>query len=226
MAVLIAAPDDGEAQAIIEGLGAHGIACERTPSAIQALARASACEALVAEMELPDLQGLDLARRWRSQGHGRPLILLGAPCSPEHRAAGLEAGADDFVCRPFTLPELAARLRALIRRSHMPSRNRRLGVADLVWEPDQRRVSRGGKRLDLTPKEYALLTLLLERPGEVVSRGDMARALWGCSEERPEWRSPNALDAQVRRLRAKVDGPFDRPLLLTFRGQGMRLDSD
>jgi len=224
MAVLIATRETGEAQAMIEGLGAQGIPCQGVPSGSMALALGPGCEALVAEMGLPDLPGLELARRWRADAHGRPLILLGSQCSPEHRAAGLEAGADDYVCRPFTLPELAARLRALIRRCPMALPNWTLVVADLVWDPHQRRVSRGGQRLDLTPKEYALLCLFMENPGRVVSREEMAMALWGGGEDGPEQRSPNALDAQVRRLRAKVDGPFPRPLLHTLRGQGLKLE--
>jgi len=225
MAILIAVPDDGEAQEMMVGLGALGFACERTPTGAMALTLASTCEALIADTVLPDMPGLELAQKLREEGLSTPLILLEHQCSPERRALGLEAGADDFLCKPFALLELAARLRALIRRSRMPSRARYLAVADLVWEPDLRRVSRVGQRLDLTPMEYALLSLLLERLGQVVSREEMALALWGGGKELPELRSPNALDAQVRRLRAKVDGPFSLPLLRTLRGKGMKIEA-
>ncbi|MCC6514252.1 MAG: response regulator transcription factor [Geothrix sp.] len=224
MVVLIAEPDEAEARRMLEGLTSEGFLCEWARTGPEALARASACEALVAEIALPGVSGMDLVGRLRDSGITTPLIFVTALCTPEHRVRGLEAGADDYLCKPFTLPELAARLRALIRRSRMPSRVRRVGVADLVWEPDLRRVHRGEQRLDLTPKEYTLLALLLERPGQVVSREEMALALWGGEKHRPDLRSPNALDAQIRRLRAKVDDPFDRPLLHTQRGRGLVIE--
>lgn len=210
---------------MIEGLASEGFTCEWARTGPEALARASVSEALVTEVALPGLPGMDLVRRLRESGITTPLIFVTALCTPEHRVRGLEAGADDYLCKPFTVPELAARLRALIRRSRMPSRPRRVGVGDLVWEPDLRRVHRGHQRLDLTPKEYLLLTLLLERPGQVVSREEMALALWGGENHRPELRSPNALDAQIRRLRAKVDAGFTRPLLHTQRGRGLVIEA-
>jgi two-component system copper resistance phosphate regulon response regulator CusR len=225
MAILLAEPDDAEARRMLEALAAEGFECERVATGIAALDRAPACEALVAEIALPGLPGLELVRRLRNSGITTPLIFVTALCDPEHRVRGLEAGGDDYLGRPFAMAELVARLRALIRRSRMPPRPRQVGLADLVWEPDHRRVTRGGRRLDLTPKEYALLTLLLARPGQVVSRDEMALALWSGGRQRPELRSPNALDAQVRRLRAKVDGPFPVPLLQTVRGQGLMIES-
>ncbi len=224
MAILIAEPDDTEAQRIIAGLTANGFTCERIENGHLALARAAASEALVAEIALPGLPGLELAQQLREAGITTPLIFVSALCTPEHRVRGLEAGADDYLCKPFTLPELAARLRALIRRSRMPSRPLRFLLGDLVWEPDRRQVSRAGERLDLTTQEYALLSVLLERAGQVVSREAIALALWGAGKDRPDLRSPNAMDAQVRRLRAKVDGPFAQPLLHTFRGQGLMIE--
>ena len=200
MVVLIAEPDEAEARRMLEGLTSEGFLCEWARTGPEALARASACEALVAEIALPGVSGMDLVGRLRDSGITTPLIFVTALCTPEHR------------------------LRALIRRSRMPSRVRRVGVADLVWEPDLRRVHRGEQRLDLTPKEYTLLALLLERPGQVVSREEMALALWGGEKHRPDLRSPNALDAQIRRLRAKVDDPFDRPLLHTQRGRGLVIE--
>ncbi len=197
MAILIAEPNDAEAGRMIEALEAEGFACERAATGALALAMAPACEALVAELALPGLPGLELIRRLRESGITTPLIFVTALCDPEHRVKGLEAGADDYLCKPFAMAELVARLHALIRRSRMPARPRRMGVGDLVWEPDHRRVTRSGQRLDLTPKEYALLALLLERPGQVVSREEIAWALWSGANALPDRRSPNALDAQV-----------------------------
>jgi len=225
MAILIAEPDETEAQRVLEGLASAGFICEQVDTGRDILVRASAFEAVVTEIALPGLPGLELVRRLRDGGITTPLIFVTALCTPEHRVRGLEAGADDYLCKPFTLPELVARLRALIRRSRMPSRPRRLGLGDLVWEPDLRQVHRGERRLELTPKEYALLSLLLERHGQLVLRGELALALWGREKDRLDLRSPNALDAQVRRLRAKVDGPGERPLLHTLRGQGLMIEA-
>lgn len=225
MAILIAEPNKAEAQQMLQGLSAHGFTCELAETGPQALARAAGCEALVAEVALPGLSGLDLARRLRLGGITTPLIFVSSLCAPEHRVLGLEAGADDYLCKPFTLPELSARLRALIRRSRMPSRPLRVQVGDLIWEPERRSVSRAGTSLDLTPKEYAVLSLLLEHAGQVVHRDTIALALWGAGKDLPDLRSPNAMDAQVRRLRAKLDGPFGQPLLHTLRGQGLMLEA-
>ncbi|MDP1832791.1 MAG: response regulator transcription factor [Geothrix sp.] len=225
MAILIAEPDDTEAQRIIEGLTADGFICARAETGHLALAHAAASEALVAEIALPGLPGLELAQRMREAGITTPLIFVSVLCTPEHRVRGLEAGADDYLGKPFTMPELSARLRALVRRSRMPSRPLRVLLGDLIWEPDLRRVFRAGERLELTPKEYTLLSLLLERKGQVVSREEIALALWGAGKDRPDLRSPNAMDAQVRRLRAKVDGPFAKPLLHTLRGQGLTIEA-
>jgi two-component system copper resistance phosphate regulon response regulator CusR len=225
MSILIAEPDEREALKLLEGLSLEGFTCELSPSAHDALARAAAFEALISEIALPDLPGLELVRRMRESGITTPLIFVTAPCAPEHRVRGLEAGADDYLCKPFSLPELSARLKALIRRSRMPPRPRRIALADLVWEPELRQVTRGNRRLELTPREYALLALLLERHGQVVSREDIILALWGRQRNRPDPRNPNTLDAQVRRLRAKLDGPFGQPLLQTLRGQGLRIEA-
>jgi len=224
MSILIAEPDERESLRLLEGLTSEGFTCERSASAHDALARASAFEALISEIALPGLPGLEMARRLREAGITTPLIFVSALCAPEHRVRGLEAGADDYLCKPVSLPELSARLRALIRRSRMPPRPKRIVLADLVWEPELRRVVRANHRLELTPKEYALLALLLERHGLVVSREDIVLALWGHARNRSDPHSPNTLDAQVRRLRAKLDGPFDKPLLQTLRGQGLRID--
>lgn len=224
MAILIAEPDEAEAQRMLQGLRLEGFTCERVASGPLALARAGASEALVAEVALPGLPGLELARRLRKDGITTPLLFVSSLCSPEHRVTGLEAGADDYLCKPFALAELSARLKALIRRSRMPARPLRLLLGDLIWEPDRRQVYRAGERLDLTPKEYLILALLLERVGQVVSREAIAQTLWGAGKERPDVRSPNAMDAQVRRLRAKVDAPFGQPLLHTLRGQGLMIE--
>jgi two-component system copper resistance phosphate regulon response regulator CusR len=177
-------------------------------------------DALVVDIMLPGFSGLELVSRLRRKGIQVPVLFLSAKGAIEDRIRGLEEGADDYLVKPFALPELVARLRALLRRGAMPSKDR-VQVGDLVWEPAQRRISRLGKRVDLTPKEYALATLLLRSPGEVVTREQMGRAVWGLSCVV----DPNALDVQVLRLRKKLDDPYPLKLIHTLRGVGLVLES-
>lgn len=189
------------------------------PSALDA-ALTESFDALVVDIMLPGFSGLELVSRLRRKQVLSPVLFLSAKGALEDRIRGLEGGGDDYLVKPFALPELVARLRALLRRGLPPSSDR-VQVGDLVWEPTQRRVSRLGKRVDLTPKEYALATLLLRHPGEVVTRDQMANAVWGLSSAF----DPNALDVQVRRLRKKLDDPYAFKLIHTLRGVGLVLES-
>jgi two-component system copper resistance phosphate regulon response regulator CusR len=189
------------------------------PSALDA-ALMESFDALVVDIMLPGFSGLELVSRLRRKGIQSPVLFLSAKGALEDRIRGLEEGGDDYLVKPFALPELVARLRALLRRGSIPATDR-VQVGDLVWEPSQRRVSRLGKRVDLTPKEYALATLLMRSPGEVVTRDQMARAVWGLSSVV----DPNALDVQVRRLRRKLDDPYPLKLIHTLRGVGLVLES-
>lgn len=166
-----------------------------------------------------------MVRHMREAGIATPVLFVSALCSAEQRVRGLEAGADDYLDKPYAMAELVARVRALIRRLAPSLAGRAQRVADLVWDPTRRRIERDGQRLELTPKEFAVLTLLLERRGQIVSREELGRILWGGSLERPALRSPNAMDAMIRRLRSKVDTPFARPLIHTCRGQGLILEA-
>ena len=225
MTVLIVEPDSQEADRLAVGLSAEGFTCEWTEDGTEALRRAPSMGALVMESTLPGLSGLDVVRSLREHHLSVPVIFHAARCSPDDRVRGLEAGADHFLSKPCTIPELAARIRAVLRRRQPASRLARIRVADLLWEPALRRVSRSGHRIDLTPKEYALVALLLDHRGEVVSRELIAQALWCQSPGHVEIRSTNAMDVQIRRLRAKLDGPFATPLLHTLRGLGLVIES-
>lgn len=225
MAILIADPDDREALRLQAGLALEGFRTERVADGSTAEVRAPQTELLVAEVDLPGLGGLDLVRHLRDRKVGTAVIFHATRASAEDRARGLEAGADDFLAKPCATVELAARIRAVLRRCHPAVPLSRVQIADLVWEPDHRLIHRGSRRLDLTVKEYALAALLLERHGQPVHREDMAMALWGSGQAKPDLRSPNALDAQVRRLRAKLDGPGEPPLLHTLRGVGLVLEA-
>jgi len=185
------------------------------------LALARTPDGMVVDVMLPGFSGLELVRALRDRGAGLPVIFLSARDTTEDRIRGLDAGGDDYLVKPFAFPELLARLRALLRRGPMlESAPARVCIADLEWEPEHRRVSRGGKRIDLTPREYALAELLLEHRGEVVTRAQIVERVWGLAIDD----SGNTVDVQVRRLRRKLDDPFDKKLLHTLRGVGHVLE--
>lgn len=177
-------------------------------------------EALVVDILLPGQSGLDFVRDLRGGGVGLPVLFLSAKGALEDRLAGLEAGGDDYLPKPYSILEVVARLRGLLRRGPgwPPAPVR--AVADLTWDPATRRVERAGRRLDLTAHEYALLVLLLEHAGEVVPRSRIVQAVWGLDGAV----DANALDVQILRLRRKVDGPCALKLIHTLRGVGLVLE--
>jgi two-component system copper resistance phosphate regulon response regulator CusR len=149
------------------------------------------------------------------------VLFLSAKGSTEDRIRGLNEGGDDYLVKPYALAEVLARVRALLRRSSGAMVSSQVKVADLVWEPTHRRITRDGRRIDLTPKEYALAALLLQNRGEVVSRAQIAQAVWGMDVVV----DGNAVDVQVRRLRLKLDEPFPVKLVHTLRGVGVVLEA-
>jgi two-component system copper resistance phosphate regulon response regulator CusR len=162
---------------------------------------------------------LSLVQRLRASDHALPAIFLSAKGSLEDRLQGLAAGGDDYLAKPYSILEVVARLRSITRRSQGPGPQSHQ-VADLIWDPASRRITRSGERIDLTPKEYAIMILLLEHAGEVVGRGQMVQAVWGidCAVD------PNAVDVQILRLRRKVDDPYPVKLIHTLRGVGLLLE--
>ena len=169
---------------------------------------------------LPGLSGLDLVRRLREEGRVIPVLFLSAKGNLEDRLQGLAAGGDDYLAKPYSVLEVAARLRSILRRLQVPPVPGVQQVADLVWDPHTRHIARSGDRIDLTPKEYAIMTLLLEHIGDVVPRSQMVQAVWGmdCAVD------PNAVDVQILRLRRKVDDPYPVKLIHTLRGVGLLLE--
>jgi len=221
MRILIVEDEAKTAHHLRDGLAEAGFEphlFQDGPSALDA-ALMESFDALVVDIMLPGFSGLELVSKLRRKGVQVPVLFLSAKGALEDRIRGLEGGGDDYLVKPFALPELVARLRALLRRGTIPSKDR-VQVGDLVWEPVQRRISRLGKRVDLTPKEYALATLLMRNPGEVVTRDQMAQAVWGLSSGV----DPNAMDVQVRRLRKKLDDPYPVKLIHTLRGIGLVLE--
>jgi two-component system copper resistance phosphate regulon response regulator CusR len=183
------------------------------------LAQSGVFDALVVDIMLPGRSGLDLVETLRGAGHPVPIIILSAKGNLEDRLRGLEAGADDYLAKPYSILEVVARLRTITRRAQ-PVVAAPVQVADLVWDPARRSVARGGRRIELTPKEYALMVLLLEHAGRVVPRSQLVKAVWGIEGAV----DANAVDVQILRLRRKVDDPFPVKLIHTLRGVGLVLE--
>ena len=175
-------------------------------------------DAVVLDLMLPDMDGVDVLRKLRDDGRWTPVLILTAKDAVEDRVRGLDAGADDYLTKPFALPELVARLRALSRRTPR-ERPAVLAVDDLTLDPAKREVSRAGVAVHLTPKEFSLLELLMRHPGEVLPRAALMEHAWDLAFG-GDW---NILDVYMRYLREKVDRPFGRSSIETIRGVGYRL---
>jgi two-component system OmpR family response regulator len=178
-------------------------------------------DAIVLDLMLPDLDGFAVCRGLRERGRWTPVLMLTARDAVRERVAGLDAGADDYLTKPFSLAELLARLRALIRRGAI-ERPAVLRVGDLRLDPAARSVSRDGHAIELTAKEYALLEFFMRHPGEVLTRTRLIEHVWDFAYEGDS----NVVDVYVRYLRNKVDRPFGRDSIETVRGSGYRLRSE
>lgn len=183
------------------------------------LARTGDYEMVVLDVMLPGRDGWSVIGELRRSGVQTPVLFLTARDGLPDRVKGLNLGADDYLVKPFAFSELLARLRSILRRG--PARQpETLKRADLDMDFVRHRAARGGKRLDLTPKEFALLALLARRAGDVLSRTVIAEQVWDMNFDG----GTNVVDVHVRRLRSKVDEPFDRKLIHTVRGVGYVLD--
>lgn len=174
--------------------------------------------AIVLDVMLPGMDGFELCRRLRESGACAPVLMLTARDGVTDRVRGLDAGADDYLVKPFSLMELAARLRALARRDGRV-RTPVLVEGDLRLDPAAKRAWRAGTELHLSPKEYSLLELFLRHPGQVLTRSQIIEAVWDFAYDG----GSNVVDQYVKYLRRKIDGPFGRHDLETVRGMGYRL---
>jgi two-component system, OmpR family, response regulator len=175
-------------------------------------------DAIVLDLMLPGLDGVGVCRRWRENGVWSPVLMLTARDAVADRVAGLDAGADDYLPKPFSFAELLARLRALARRG-AAQRPVELEVGDLRLDPATRQVWRGETEIELSGKEFALLEAFMRRPGDVLSRVHLLEHAWDYAYENRS----NVVDVYVRYLREKIDRPFERRSLETVRGVGYRL---
>jgi two-component system, OmpR family, response regulator len=182
------------------------------------LATENAYGAIVLDVMLPGLDGFQLCRRLRESGRWAPVLMLTARDAVGDRVRGLDAGADDYLVKPFSLLELAARLRALARRDDR-SRPVILAEGDLKLDPAAKRAWRSGTELRLSPKEFSLLELFLRRPGHVLTRSQIIEELWDFTYDG----GSNVVDQYVNYLRRKIDVPFGRHDIETIRGMGYRL---
>jgi two-component system OmpR family response regulator len=178
-------------------------------------------DAVLLDVLLPDGDGFAVCRGLREAGRWSPVLMLTARDAVADRVAGLDAGADDYLTKPFSLAELLARLRALIRRGAV-ERPAVLQVGDLVLDPTTRTVRRGSQQIELTAKEFALLEYFLRHPGEVLGRARLIEHVWDFAYEGDS----NVVDVYVRYLRNKIDRPFGRDSIQTVRGVGYRFRSE
>lgn len=217
---LLIVEDEDHIQAFLQrALTEAGYAVDVAPDgkAAEILAAANTYDALVIDLGLPDQDGISLIMRLRQIGVGAPVLILSARRSVDDRVRGLEQGGDDYLTKPFALAELLARLRNLIKR-HVPSSGEatRLRVLDLELDLLRREATRSGQPLQLTPQEFVLLEYLCRNAGRVVTRSMILESVWGMRIQ-PD---TNVVDVHIYRLRGKVDGPGQPPLIRTLRGVG------
>jgi two-component system OmpR family response regulator len=220
MRVLVVEDEARMADVIRRTLARDGDAVDVASDGERALELATIVDydAVVLDVMLPDRSGFEVCSLLREQRVWAPVLMLTALDGVHDRVAGLDSGADDYLVKPFALAELQARLRALVRRGR-PERPTVLTVGDLRLDPARREVSRGAREIDLSAKEFALLEVLMRRPGEVLSRLELVESAWDIAYE---IRS-NVIDVYVRRLRRKIDDPFEIALIETVRGVGYRI---
>ena len=220
MRILVVEDEVKAADYLRKGLGESGYVVEVANNGIdgQFLAQESDFDLIILDVMLPGIDGWQLLQIIRRKSQV-PVLFLTARDAVEDRVKGLELGADDYLIKPFSYAELLARVRTLLRRG-APREVEQFQVADLQLDVLRRRVVRGTERIVLTNKEFALLQLLIERSGEVLSRTQIASQVWQMNFDS----DTNVVDVAIRRLRAKVDDPFNPKLIHTVRGMGYTLE--
>lgn len=223
MKILVVEDEERVAQFIQKGLKEEGHAVDVSYDGEDGgfLAEVNDYDLIILDLMLPKKNGLQTCKEIRDHGVNTPVLMLTARDSVEDKVRGLDAGADDYLPKPFAFEELLARVRALLRRQS-ESRTPTLKIADLELDPMSRQVTRSGKPIRLTTKEYALLEYLLRNPKKVLSRTLIGEHVWDMNFD-PE---SNVIDVYVSHLRTKVDKGFEPPLIHTLRGQGYILSDE
>ena len=222
MKLLYVEDDPAAQQYIYKGLGEHGFLVEVVSDGASGLERAvrGSYDLLILDVMLPDMEGFEVLRRIREHGVETPVLFLSARSAVGDRVRGLELGADDYLPKPFAFAELLARIRAVARRRLGEPEEGRLVAGDLVVDLHRRIVERGGRRIDLSPKQFALLEYLLRHRGHVVSRTMITENVWGWGFES----FSNLIDVHINRLRKKIDHGFETRLIHTVKGAGYILE--
>ncbi|WP_214465645.1 response regulator transcription factor [Microbacterium flavescens] len=223
MRVLVVDDEVRLADGLRRGLEAEGFSVDVAHNGVDGLwlARENEYAVILLDVMLPGMSGYSVCRALRDEENWTPVIMLTAKDGVWDQVEGLDTGADDYLTKPFSFAVLLARLRALTRRGSTP-RPVALAVGDLVLDPVSRDVSRGGTRIDLTAREFAVLAFLMRRAGEVVSKAQIIEAVWDFSFDG----DPNIVEVYIGHLRAKVDRPFGRASIRTVRGAGYRIGDD
>jgi two-component system OmpR family response regulator len=222
--ILVIEDDVEAASYLVKGLGQSGYVVDHAADGPQGLSMAvnESYDVLVVDWMLPGVDGVSIIEALRKNGNATPALILSARNQVSERVAGLRAGADDYLGKPFAFAELIARIEALLRRGQSPAEQTRLVVADLELDLIARTVTRGGQALELQPQEFKVLEYLMRHAGHVVTRTMLLENVWDYNFD-PQ---TNVIDVHISRLRQKIDRNFDQPLLKTVRGAGYRLSAD
>jgi two-component system, OmpR family, copper resistance phosphate regulon response regulator CusR len=220
MRILLAEDDEALAKFVHQGLESENYSVEQVPDGEQArqLATESEYDIVILDLNLPRLDGVSVLRHLRSKKPTLPVLVLTQRNRVEDRVQCLDTGADDYLAKPFSFSELSARLRALLRRSHLPSESI-LQVADLKLDRVERRVERAGQRIELTTKEFALLEYLMRNAGRRVTRSMIIEHVWNLTFDT----TTNVVDVYINYLRRKIDDGHPIKLIHTARGVGYEL---
>ncbi len=216
MRILVVEDEQKVARFLKRGLEAEGYRVETAADGKsgETLARSNTFDLAILDVVLPRKNGFEILRDLRNEGHKLPVLMLTARSATEDIVSGLDLGADDYLTKPFAFDELLARIRLLLRRQ-VQSRTR-LTVGDLVLDTISHEAVRGGKKIELTSREYKMLEIFMRNPGKLLSRADLAREVWGYDFDP----GTNVVDVYVNHLRKKVDQGFEIRLLQTARGKG------
>ena len=225
MKLLLIEDDRQTAEYVTRGLGELGHSCDHVPNGVDGLAAALAGhhDAIILDRNLPELDGLAVLSALRSQGSLTPVLVLSARSQVDDKVAGLRAGGDDYLAKPFSFQELIARLEAIVRRRDgVATSTTQLPVGTLTLDLLGRGAKRGSRTVELLNKEFQLLEYLMRHAGQVVTRTMMTEAIWDYSFNP----GTNVIDVHVSRLRSKIDAPGEPSMIQTVRGAGYRLDAD
>ncbi len=219
MRILVVEDNPKMCEALRRGLSENGFAVDTSPNGFEAeeMATTTAYDVIVLDLLLPDRDGTEICRNLRRRKITTPIIILTALSATDEKITGLDAGADDYMTKPFEFDELVARIRAVLRRGQA-TESRTLRCNGLELDLYTRRAARGGKTVELSNKEFALLEFLMRHPNRVLTRTQIGEKVWDMNFEP----SSNVIDVYIAALRQQVDHGFDKPLIHTVKGAGYR----